>query len=108
MPDLIMGVDRGGLPISTMISHYLTLPHESVKVSLRDIQQTESLLWAPEDVVSGYKILIVDDINDSGRTLQWIKDDWQSGCLPNDERWKDVWNNNVRFAVLVHNHLENY
>ena len=62
MPDLIMGVDRGGLPISTMISHYLTLPHESVKVSLRDIQQTESLLWAPEDVVSGYKILIVDDI----------------------------------------------
>ena len=32
MPDLIMGVDRGGLPISTMISHYLTLPHESVKV----------------------------------------------------------------------------
>lgn len=48
-------------------------------------------------------ILIVDDINDSGATLNWIKEDWQSGCLPQHENWQHVWNNNVRFAVLVNN-----
>jgi len=48
-------------------------------------------------------ILIVDDINDSGATLNWIKQDWPSGCLPNDDRWNDVWDNNVRVAALVNN-----
>ena len=104
MPDLIMGVDRGGLPISTMISHYLTLPHESVKVSLRDIQQTESLLWAPEDVVSGYKILIVDDINDSGATQAWLKADWASAVAGSTPDFvEQFWHKSVRWASLVEN-----
>ena len=33
----------------------------------------------------------------------WIKQDWQSSCLPNDERWVDVWNVNVRIATLFDN-----
>jgi hypoxanthine-guanine phosphoribosyltransferase len=49
------------------------------------------------------EILIVDDINDSGATINWIMEDWPSGCLPDDPTWKEVWNNNVRFAVLVDN-----
>jgi len=49
------------------------------------------------------KILIVDDINDSGATFNWIKEDWQSGCLPNDPDWNYVWHHNVRFAVVVNN-----
>ena len=48
-------------------------------------------------------ILIVDDINDTGATFNWIMKDWQSSCLPNNDDWKWVWNNNVRFAVLVDN-----
>jgi hypoxanthine phosphoribosyltransferase len=48
-------------------------------------------------------ILIVDDINDTGATINWIMDDWQSSCLPNDEGWADVWNSNVKFAVLFDN-----
>jgi hypoxanthine phosphoribosyltransferase len=56
-----------------------------------------------EDAYNGKQILIVDDINDSGATLNWIKHDWQSGCFPKDKRWKEVWGNNVRVAVLVDN-----
>ncbi len=48
-------------------------------------------------------ILIVDDINDTGATFNWIMKDWPSGCFPEDPTWDEVWNNNVKFAVLVDN-----
>ncbi len=55
------------------------------------------------------KILIVDDINDSGATLEWIKKDWPSGCYPNEENvWNSVWHHNVRFAVLTNNMSSNF
>jgi uncharacterized protein len=115
-PDYVVGLTRGGLVPATLISQYLEVPMECLKVSLRDSEHgPESNLWMAEDAF-GYvmhdpmcsgngrkKILIVDDINDSGATLNWIKNDWPSGCLPNDERWEEVWGNNVRVATLVDN-----
>jgi hypoxanthine phosphoribosyltransferase len=89
---------------------------ETLKVSLRDnTSLPESNLWMAEDAYGHpvydpmcgdngrKKILIVDDINDSGATLNWIRQDWQSSCFPKDERWKDVWGNNVRVACLYDN-----
>lgn len=65
------------------------------------LDAASSLLEMPE---SPYKnILIVDDINDSGATIAWIKKDWPSSCLPNDPDWEHVWGNNVRFATLTNN-----
>jgi uncharacterized protein len=56
------------------------------------------------EIGSTYKnILIVDDINDSGATINWIISDWRSSCFPNDDSWDEVWNQNVKFAVLVDN-----
>ena len=117
MPDYVVGLTRGGLVPATLISQYLEVPMECLKVSLRDSEHgPESNLWMAEDAY-GYKvfdpmvsndgckqILIVDDINDSGATLNWIKQDWQSGCFPNDhERWDCIWKDNIRVAVLVDN-----
>jgi hypoxanthine phosphoribosyltransferase len=78
---------------------------ECLKVSLRDdASQPESNLWMAEDAYEGKHILIVDDINDSGATLNWIQQDWMSSCFPNNQdRWTQVWGNNVRVAVLVDN-----
>ena len=60
------------------------------------------------DIGSTYKnILIVDDINDSGATINWIMSDWRSSCFPNDDSWDEVWNQNVKFAVLVDNLASN-
>jgi hypoxanthine phosphoribosyltransferase len=54
-------------------------------------------------------ILIVDDINDTGATFNWIKQDWQSSCLPNEEEtWNTVWGNNVRFATLTNNDASDF
>jgi xanthine phosphoribosyltransferase len=132
-PDYIVGLTRGGLIPAVMISHYLNVPMYSLGVSLRDNDmEPESNLWMAEDAlgpnsrerfvenpvdVAGileaasdllengtYKeILIVDDINDTGSTFNWIMKDWPSGCFPNDPSWSEVWNNNVKFAVLVDN-----
>jgi len=107
-PDYIVGITRGGNVPATIISNMTGIRCEALKVSLRDDSQgPESNLWMSEDAF-GYEkepmnILIVDDINDTGATFNWIKEDWQSSCLPNDPKWDTVWGNNVRFAVLTDN-----
>jgi uncharacterized protein len=119
-PDYIVGLTRGGLYPAVLMSHYLNVPMHTLNVSLRGNNELEpeSNLWMAEDAFGyvsetydgdspkstvGKNILIVDDINDTGDTINWIIEDWTSGCLPNDPKWKNVWNNNVKFAVIVDN-----
>ena len=122
-PDYIVGLTRGGLVPAVYMSHTLDIPMHTLKVALRDNSDTESNCWMAEDAF-GYlsastvprpegeatndpslrkNILIIDDINDTGATLDWIIQDWQGINLPNDTAWADVWGNNVRFAVLIDN-----
>jgi xanthine phosphoribosyltransferase len=123
-PDYIVGVTRGGLIPAVLMSHYTGIKMHTLDVRLRDADHgPESNGWMSEDAF-GYvsvtdrddvwskatsdpskrkKILILDDINDTGATFNWIKNDWRSGCMPDDESWKDVWNNNVRFAAIIDN-----
>ncbi len=132
-PDYVVGITRGGAVPAVMISQFLGIPMRPLEVSLRDGGQCVSDLGMAEDAfgyqserfvedendVAGvlaaasdlleqgnnYKnILIVDDINDTGATINWIKEDWRSGCMPNDPSWdNDIWHQNVRFAVLTNN-----
>jgi hypoxanthine phosphoribosyltransferase len=124
-PDYIVGITRGGNVPATILSNMLGVRGEALKVSLRDNydgESSESNCWMAEDAF-GYvnederdtlksrwdlnkrkKILIVDDINDTGATFNWIKEDWESSCMPNERTtWDSVWNSNVRFAVLTEN-----
>ena len=107
-PDYVVGLTRGGLVPANLISQYLGCRMETLKVSLRDDTECESNLWMAEDafgheIETPKRILIVDDINDTGATLNYIREDWPSGCFPDNPRWTEVWGSNVRVAVLVDN-----
>ena len=119
-PDYIVGITRGGLFPANLLSQYLGVKMLALHVSLRDYpDNNEHNAWMACDAFGitddelasvglAKNILIVDDMNDSGATLDWIKADWQSLCLPDDVRWKDdVWHKNVRFAVIFNNAASN-
>jgi uncharacterized protein len=116
-PDYVVGITRGGLVPAVLLSEYMEIPMHTLKVSLRDNPETESNCWMADDAL-GYdtmgkevepkKILIMDDINDTGATLNWIKEDWRDSCFPKHPRWETTWGNNVRTAVLIENIASNF
>jgi xanthine phosphoribosyltransferase len=110
-PDYVVGITRGGLVPANLISQYLDCRMETLQVRLRDgvEDECESNFWMAEDAANSKNILIVDDINDSGATLNWIKKDWESSCMPNERyAWDSVWNHNVKFATLINNEASDF
>lgn len=106
-PDYIVGIHSGGSIPAVMLAKMLNIKSYSLDVRLRDGNgNCESNCWMSEDAF-GYEtqknILIVDDINDTGKTIEWIKQDWKKLCMPNNPKWDHVWGQNVKVAVLVNN-----
>ena len=121
-PDYVVGLTRGGLTPAVLLSHWLGCPMYALHVRLLDgnEEDCEHNTWMAEDALGAVNhntdptnearwdpkyrknILIVDDINDSGATINWIKQNWPSGCFP-DGPWDRIWGHNVRFATLVNN-----
>lgn len=114
VPDYIVGITRGGAIPAIMISNLLKIPMRPLEVSLRDSGVTVSATDLAEDA-AGYdpekqvfnderrkNILIVDDINDSGATINWIKTDWEKSC-GRFNKWNEIWHKNVKFATVTNN-----
>jgi hypoxanthine phosphoribosyltransferase len=127
LPDYIVGISRGGCVPAVSLSHALGVPMKPLQVTLTDGDENDCVSdrgmaedafgYVPEEQAGDYfateydiwhpkaakNILVVDDINDTGKTFKWIQQNWPSLCMPTHERWKSVWHQNVRFAVLHNN-----
>lgn len=77
--DIIIGLSRGGLPLAVKVSNLSKVPFKPVVWQTRDGKvQQKNLLKELGKIYEQSRILIVDDICDSGVTFNGIKE-----ILPN-------------------------
>jgi xanthine phosphoribosyltransferase len=94
-PDFLVGIGRGGLVPAAYLSHrtglqMLSVDHSSGEVGFGD----ELLDKLAAKIRSGSNILIVDDINDSGGTIRYLR-------MAIEAKIGEP--GRLRVAVLVHN-----
>jgi hypoxanthine phosphoribosyltransferase len=94
-PDFLVGIGRGGLVPAAYLSHrtgfaMLSVDHSSGEPDFAD----ELLDKLAARINAGQRILIVDDINDSGKTIAFLRAAIEA---------KTGRTGGLRVAVLVHN-----
>jgi len=73
----VIGIVRGGLTPAVMVSHYYDVPLHILDYSLRDRNDAQEFTEADKFMIqkaSVGTVLVIDDINDSGDTLQAVGD----------------------------------
>ena len=88
-PDIVIGIQRGGLIPAVHLSHYYDVPLQTMTVSFRD-QSNVVGFDVLAKVDPNRKTLIIDDINDSGKTFNYIKN-------------RNKNNKNITYCSLVDN-----
>lgn len=78
-PEVILGVARGGMYPGTLLSHLLRKEFYPVRLTRRvnDVVRYNQPIWSirPPESIKGQRVLIVDEICDSGETLMMVKDE---------------------------------
>ena len=74
-PHVVLGPGRGGFPIGVMMSHYFDIPFHGFEWQTRDGEvQNSNQLRQLLSKYNGKRVVIIDDINDTGTTLKGIHD----------------------------------
>ena len=95
-PEVIIGPGRGGYLIGVMLSHYFDVPFRGFNWQTRDGEFEDSTTL--KHILEKYKdskILLVDDINDTGKTLKAIDDVLYDYAL---DKMIDI---NIKYATLL-------
>ena len=93
-PNVIVGISRGGLLPGVMMSHWLGKPFKPIIAALRDFPEWEEYLPRKSDD----KVLIVDDVCDSGATFEKLSKILEERGYGVEVRFASLWwNNEVDF-----------
>ncbi len=73
--DVVIGIGSGGIPPATMVAYHLNAELQVMVLNYRDEQntpryETPRVLEKPHGQLEGKRILLVDDVSVSGKTLQ--------------------------------------
>jgi xanthine phosphoribosyltransferase len=94
-PDVLVGIGRGGLVPAAYLSHRMGIQMLSVDHSSGEAGFADELLdKLAAKIGNGRRVLIIDDINDSGGTIQYLRAAIEA---------KTGDSTGLRVAVLVHN-----
>jgi len=72
---VILGLKRGGLPSAVYLSNKLDIPISLVSFQTRDNNDVEPKFLEPEIIKNTKNVIIVDDIYDSGLTVDTLIDE---------------------------------
>jgi len=98
-PDYIVGFTPDSIIPAVMLGAYLNIPVQSLNMDCSDGSMSADAFGYEDNQIKN--ILVVDAYNATGKNFKWLMNDWQESSLPDDEKWKTVWGNNVRFAVMI-------
>lgn len=91
---MLVGIGRGGLVPAVYLSHRLNLPMISIDYSAGSSDAPSPIATVAARSAMGIRLLLVDDINDSGGTIARLR--VQLGKEGGEA-------DNLRFAVLLNN-----
>ena len=91
LPEIILSINRGGCIPGIYLSHKIEKPHKVIDVQLRDSLISPNLSVLKECVSNYNRVLIIDDINDTGNTFSLIKN------------YSSKFNYEIHFAALINN-----
>lgn len=91
IPEVILSINRGGCVPGVYLSHSIKTPHKVIDIQLRDSNNIPNLDVLKYSINRYKTILIIDDINDTGATFNFIK----KNIIDNTKE--------VRYAALVDN-----
>jgi hypoxanthine phosphoribosyltransferase len=96
-----VGIARGGLVPATMLSHYFGVPLITLNLSLRDnmVDGLVDFATLRANLLSDQKMILVDDICDTGATFARVVHELRSTKNKVDESHM----NNLRTAALWEN-----
>tara|TARA_Y200000002_G_C22637709_1_gene645484 strand:- start:836 stop:1282 length:447 start_codon:yes stop_codon:yes gene_type:complete len=90
-PEIILSINRGGCIPGVYLSHYFKKPHNIIDIKSLKANSLKDFSLLTNTLKKNKSVLVIDDINDSGKTFDIVKKIFSSS------------NNEIRFAALINN-----
>ena len=95
-PEIIFSINRGGCIPGVYLSHGINVQHKVIDVQLRDDTNSPNLEPLTNIILAYNNILIIDDINDTGSTFNFLRKSLKN------------YNRNFYYASIIENKTSSF